>query len=124
MVGKEIDEHKDFLERAINYLKERGFTNIKTDLPGYESPKTFVKKKGGTNLSADISAHKNGRKYFFDISLKSFDPSKLKSKWLLLDTVARLRSNRFKIITTKGHFKFTDTLLKDVNLSSKEPIKI
>lgn len=69
-------------------------------------------------------ATKNGRKYFFDVSLKTEKEKPLKTKWLFLDTISRLKSNRFKIITTRGHYKFTDDLLKDLNLSSKSPIRI
>jgi hypothetical protein len=35
-----------------------------------------------------------------------------------------MQSNRFRIITFRGHYKFTDTLLEELNLGSKEPIKI
>lgn len=125
MVGKkEKKENKEILQKSINHLETTGFTDIKAPLPGYESPKTFIGKSSGMKVAADISANKNGRKYFFDISLKSDKVVKLKSKWLLLDTVARLRSNRFKIITTRGHFKFTTDLLKEVNLQNKTPIRV
>lgn len=124
MIGKEKKENKTILEKSIDHLKATGFTDIKAELAGYENPKTFVKKSNGSDLKADISAKKNGRKYFFDISLKSEERRLLKSKWLLLDTVARLRSHRFKIITTRGHYKFTETLLSELNLTNKEPIKI
>ena len=125
MIGKEEKkENGEILEKSVNHLKAQGFTDIKASLPGYESPKTFKGKSSGLEVAADISAKKNGRKYFFDISLKSEKAKLLKSKWLLLDTVARLKSNRFKIITTRGHFKFTDELLKDINLQNKNPIRI
>ena len=124
MLAKERKENRSILEKSINYLQSKGFTNIKTDLPGYEQPTTYVKKSDGLNISPDISASKDGRKYYFDISLKSEASKVLKSKWLLLDTVARLKSFRFKIITTTGHLKFTDTLLAEVNLTNKTPIRI
>lgn len=124
MIKKEKRENKTFFKKAINYLKSTGYTNIKADLKGYQNPKSFVKKSNGSSVTADITANKNGRKYFFDISLKCEESKLLKSKWLLLDTVARLKSNRFKIITTRGHYKFTENLLKDVNLENKTPIKI
>ncbi|WP_222983352.1 hypothetical protein [Flagellimonas meishanensis] len=124
MIGKEKEENKALLEKSVEYLQGRGFDNIKVDLSGHERPKTFKSKARDLEVAADISATKNGKKYFFDISLKTEKSKLLKSKWLLLDTVARLKSNGFKIITTKGHFKFTDDLLNEVNLSNKEPIRI
>lgn len=124
MIAKERKQNRSILEKSIDHLKAKGFTNIKTDLPGYESPKSFVRKSKGPDFSPDISANKNGRKYYFDISLKTEASKLLKSKWLLLDTAARLKSFRFKIITTTGHVRYTDKLLEEVNLSNKTPIRI
>jgi hypothetical protein len=124
MVKADKKENAEFLEKSINHLEARGFEHIQADLEGYESPKSFVRKGSGKAVTPDIVARKNGRKYFFDISLKFEEPRLLKSKWVFLDTLSRLKSNRFRIITTRGHYKFTDTMLEDINLSNKTPIKI
>lgn len=124
MVKTEKADHTKFLEKSIQHLKARGFKDIKADLEGYESPKSYTKKSTGSSVTPDITANKNGRKYYFDISLKSEKPKMLKSKWLFLDTLSRMKSNRFRIITTRGHYKFTDNMLADINLSNKTPIKI
>lgn len=124
MVKANKQENKEFLEKSIQHLENTGFENIKADMEGYDSPKSYLKKGSETKITPDIVATKNGRKYFFDISLKSEKSRLLKSKWLFLDTLSRLKSNRFRIITTRGHYKFTDTVLSDINLTNKEPIKI
>lgn len=117
-------ENKDFIEKSISYLEATGFENIKADIEGYETPKSYLRKGTDSKVTPDIVAIKNGRKYYFEISLKSEKPRLLKSKWLFLDALSRIHSNRFRIITTKGHYKFTDTILNDINLSNKTPIKI
>ncbi|MBQ4913377.1 hypothetical protein J8L85_02930 [Maribacter sp. MMG018] len=124
MVKLDKSENTEFIEKSISYLEATGFENIKADMEGYEKPKSYSRKGAGDKITPDIVAIKNGRKYFFDISLKSEKPRLLKSKWLFLDTLSRMNSNRFRIITTKGHYKFTDMMLEDINLSNKEPIKI
>lgn len=124
MVKSEKAKNTEFLEKSINYLKNTGFENIKADLEGFESPKSYVKKDGDLELTPDIVATKNGRKFYFDISLKSEKAKLLKTKWVFLDTLSRMKSNKFKIITTRGHYKFTDNLLSELNLTSKTPIKI
>lgn len=124
MVKVEKEDNSKFLEKSISHLKARGFKDIKADLKGYDSPKSYMRKASGTVITPDISATKDGRKYFFDISLKSDKPRLLKSKWVFLDTLSRMKSNRFRIITTRGHYKFTDSMLQDINLSNKTPIKI
>jgi hypothetical protein len=124
MIQADKVENKEFLEKSINHLEATGFEHIKADIEGREAPKSYVRKGTGIKITPDIVAIKNGRKYFFDISLKSEKPRLLKSKWLFLDTLSRMNSDSFRIITTKGHYKFTDTMLEDINLTNKNPIKI
>jgi len=124
MLQTEKIENIAFLEKTIGYLDSRGFTNIKADFKDCEMPKSYIRKSTGNKITPDIVAMKNGKKYFFEISLKSEKPKLLKSKWLFLDTLSRMHSNRFRIITTKGHFKFTDDMLEGINLTNKTPIKI
>lgn len=124
MIGNEKIENREILEKSIDYLQAQGYEKIKADLPGYETPKTFIKKGAGSNMVPDISAFRNGKKYYFDVSLKSDTPRILKSKWLLLDTFSRLNAAVFKIITTRGHFRFTKQLLEDINLANKKPVRI
>ena len=124
MIKKDKQENTKFLEKSIRHLESTGFEQIKADVQGYETPKSYVRKGSEIKITPDIVAIKNGRKYYFDISLKSAKPRLLKTKWLFLDTISRMNSNRFRIITTKGHYKFTDDMLEGINLTNKTPIKI
>jgi hypothetical protein len=124
MTALDKTENKTFLEKSIQHLKATGFDQIKADMEGYDTPKSYLRKGTDSKITPDIVAQKDGRKYYFEISLKSRKPTLLKSKWLFLDTISRMQSNRFRIITTKGHYKFTDMMLEDINLSNKEPIKL
>jgi hypothetical protein len=124
MIKVEKEQNLDLLRQSVEHLEARGFNNIKADMEGFDTPKSYIVKRTGIPVTPDITATKNGRKYLFDISLKSEKPTLLKSKWLLLDTLSRMQSNRFRIITFRGHYRFTDSLLEELNLGSKEPIKI
>jgi hypothetical protein len=124
MIKMEKKENQDLLQKSVDHLLARGFGDIKVDMTGYECPKSYLKKSTGNSVTPDITASKNGVNYFFDLSLKSEKPTLLKSKWLFLDTLSRMKSERFRIITFRGHYKFTDTMLNELNLGSKEPIKI
>ncbi|THD69301.1 hypothetical protein E7Z59_02950 [Robertkochia marina] len=123
MIALDRKNYQDFLTQTVNYLENRGFKNIKTALEGYESPKSFLKKGSDVSVTPDIVAEKMGIKHYFEISVKSEKPNLLKSKWMFLDALSKRNSSRFKIITTKGHYKFTNTMLHDLNLE-KNMIKI
>ncbi|WP_224485355.1 hypothetical protein [Robertkochia aurantiaca] len=123
MIAIDKENYQEFLSQSVHYLENRGFKNIKADLDGYETPKSFVKKGSDITITPDIVAEKMGIKHYFDLSLKSEKPNLLKSKWMFLDTLSKMKSSRFKIITTKGHYKFTNSMLDDLNMD-KNMIKI
>ena len=124
MIKADKDKYSDVLEDSITYLENRGFENIKADIEGYETPKSFSKVGSDISITPDIVAIKEGRKHYFDISLKSEKPKILKSKWLFLKTLSNLKSHRFKLMTKRGHYKFTQDMLEDINLTNKSLIKI
>ncbi len=124
MIQQDKEKYPDVLEDSIAYLESHGFENIKADFEGYESPKSYTKAGSNISVTPDMVATKEGRKYYFDISLKSEKPKLLKSKWLFLNTLSNLKSHRFKLITKRGHYKFSQDMLEAINLSDKKLIKI
>lgn len=124
MVYTDKEKYSDILSNSLTYLENIGFENIKADAEGYETPKSYHKKGSDIHITPDIVAEKEGRKHYFELSLKSEQPKLLKSKWLFLNTLSTMHSHRFKIITTRGHYKFTNEMLDDINLNDKKLIKI
>ena len=124
MVNNEKAENQEFLVKSIQHLEAKGFENIQADAEGYETPKGYLRKGSDSKITPDIVAEKNGRQHYFDISLKSEAPTLLKSKWLFLESLSKIKTGTFRVITTKGHYKFTDNMLADIHLENKAPIKI
>lgn len=124
MIYTDKEKYSEFMKDSIDYLEKHGFENIKADLDGFESPKSYLKKGSEISVTPDITAEKEGRKHIFDISLKSTKPDLLKSKWVFLNTLSAMKSQRFKLITTRGHYKFTNQMLESINLDHKNLIKI
>jgi hypothetical protein len=124
MIYTDKKKYSDILNESVTYLEQRGYENIKADTDGYETPKSFNKKGSDISITPDIVAEKEGRKHYFELSLKSEKPKLLKSKWLFLNTLSALKSHKFRLITTKGHYKFTNEMLSDINLNDKKLIKI
>ncbi|MGM5469571.1 hypothetical protein ACS386_04790 [Flavobacteriaceae bacterium LMO-SS05] len=124
MIYSDKEKYSDFLNDSLTYLKQLGYENIKADTEGYETPKSYTKVGSDVSITPDIVAEKEGRKHYFELSLKSSKPKLLKSKWLFLNTMSNLKSHSFRLITTRGHYKFTNEMLEDINLSDKKLIKI
>lgn len=123
MIAQDKIENENFLKESLSYIENLGFENIKADVEGYETPKSYTKKGSNVSITPDIVAEKAGRKHYFEIGLKSEEPTLLKSKWRFLEVLTRMKDDRFKIITRRGHYKFTQDMLDDLNLD-KEPIKL
>ena len=122
-IDKDTDKNTEILGTAISYLEGRGFENIKADTEGFESPKSYIKKGSEISITPDIVAERDGEKHIFELSLKSKKPRLLKSKWLFLDVLSTMKNFKFKILTTRGHYKFTDEMLDSISLN-KTPLKI
>ncbi|MEH1007186.1 MULTISPECIES: hypothetical protein [unclassified Winogradskyella] len=124
MITQDKAKYVNELNQSISYLQNLGYSNIKADIEGYETPKSYLKRGSTIEVTPDIVAEKEGRKHIFDLSLKSQKPRLLKSKWLFLNTLSQLKSYRFRLITTRGHFKFTNQIVEDIHLDSIKLIKI
>jgi len=117
MIDLEKKDNEAFIKESVNYLQNLGFENIKADVEGFEPPKSYVKKNGNIKITPDITATRRTKKYYFEIGLKSEKPRLLKSKWRFIDVLSRMNNHRFRIITTRGHYKFTNDILSDLNLN-------
>jgi len=124
MIIQDKIKYTDELSSSITYLENLGYSNIKADLEGYESPKSYHKKGSEISVTPDIVAEKEGRKHIFDLSLKSEKPRLLKSKWLFLSTLSKIKSYRFRLITTRGHYKFSNETIDAINLDNIKLLKI
>lgn len=123
MIYLDKKENEEVLQESISYLEKKGFENIKADVEGYETPKSYYKKDSDITITPDIVAERAGVKHYFELSLKSAKPGLLKSKWRFLEVLSRMKNHRFKIITLRGHYKFTNEMLRDLNLD-KQLIKL
>lgn len=124
MIQQDKDKYQEELSASINYLENLGYNNIKADIDGYETPKSYLKKGSDVSITPDIVAEKEGRRYMFDLGLKSVKPKLLKSKWLFLNTLSQLKSYRFRLITKRGHYKFSSEITDAINLDSVKIIKL
>lgn len=124
MIYSDKQKYTDILNNSINYLQQLGFEDIKADTEGFETPKSYSKMNSDVIVTPDIVAQKEGRQHIFELSLKSEEPKLLKSKWLFLDTLSKMKSYRFGLITTRGHIKFTNDMISDLNLEGPKLIKI
>ena len=125
MVMITLDKIKNeaILEESVHFLERSGYQNIKADMEGYDKPKVYHKVGSTDALGPDIEAESGGKKHYFEISVKTERRQLLKSKWLFLDTISKMKDYRFIIITRRGHYKFTQDMIEELHLG-KHPIHL
>lgn len=120
---KEQQEKLELIKESIKYLEDRGYTNIKADLEGYETPKAYHQKNSDLVIAPHIVGERAGVKHYFNMSLKTENEELLRSKWKFFETISNMRQQRFNVVTKRGHFKFTEEMLASLNLT-KDYIKL
>jgi len=123
MITLDRIKNEAILVDSVHFLERGGYKNIKADMKGYDKPKSYHKVGSTDALGPDIEAESGGKKHYFEISVKSERPQLLKSKWQFLDTLSKMKDYRFKIITRRGHYKFTQDILDELRLD-KNPIRL
>ena len=64
MIYTHKEKYSDFINDSVAYLKLHGFENIKADVEGYETPKSY--SKVGSDISiTPYCCRKRGKKTYF-----------------------------------------------------------
>ena len=121
MLSEERQEvnYKELLEKAVEQLQRRGFSDIKAKLEGFEEPKSFSQKREDNTYIPDITAKNSKGKFYFEIAQKTPDTSSMVSKWKLLATIAEMKNGGLNILVPYGQSKFTNELVEKYNINAK-----
>jgi len=112
-------EKMDLVVAAIEKMQQQGYSEIKAELDGFEKPKSYKNATTGTELIPDFTAIKGGKTHIFELGIKTDKIQDLKSKWLFLNTISTMKGNVFIVLTMRGHMKFAETLLKELDIEVK-----
>lgn len=111
-------ERDKYVKKAISWAEKRGFSNIKANFDGYESPKVYSKPNEEKPYIPDITATKTGGKSYVEIALKTDNVRRRISKWKLLNTLAAMKGGKLFLLAPRGHKAFVNRMLKKFNLNA------
>lgn len=104
--------------KAITWVKQKGFTHIKADAPDFESPTKFTKKDGET-FTPHITCKKAYKKNYVEIATKTDDIQRAISKWKLLSTLAAMKEGTLYLLAPKGHITYIRQIVKQYQLNAE-----
>lgn len=108
-----------YFEKALDWVKKRGFSNIKANHEEYETPGQFNRPGEDDPVIPDITGLKTGGKSYIEIATKTEDINRKVSKWKLLSTLAARKGGKLFLLTPRGHKRFAEELVKDHNLNAE-----
>ncbi len=102
----------ELYEKAIGWVKGKGFDKIRANVEGYDAPTTFRRdEEGGLIVTPDITAVKSRRKYYFELAEKDDDINTCVSKWKLFSSVASAQNGKLYLLAPHGHKAFASRVV-------------
>lgn len=116
---KTIDPRSPYLENAVDWVKKKGYINIKAPLEGYEDPKPFFQRSKNQTITPDITAtNVQGNKQYIQIALKSDSVQQVVTKWKFFSQLALMKQGKLFLLAPKGHKAFTDKTVDRYNINA------
>lgn len=114
-------KNTELYEKAINWAKKNGFSNIMANTDDYETPKGFTRKDVDEVYTPDITGVRLGGRSYVEIALKTEENNDQVSKYKLLSTMAAMKSGSGKLylLAPKGHKAYVDKMVKKYNISAE-----
>ena len=94
------------------YVSRNGYSEVRANIEGFESPSALSLKGGDEKLVPDITASKRGGKWYIEVVRKEADPEKTVSKWKLLSVLGRSKGGGLILISPSGSYAFAERLTK------------
>lgn len=110
-------EKQEYYEQAINWAKQKGFSDIKANFGDYDAPVKYTSDQ--RSFTPDITGQKRGAKSFIEIALKTDEIRRRITKWKLLAQLSAIKGGRLILLAPNGHKSFTERILKQHNLSAQ-----
>jgi hypothetical protein len=112
-------EKQQYIERAIGWVKKRGFRDLKANHDDYDDPTQFTRPDEDQPYVPDITAKKVGNKSYFEVAIKSDDVHRKVSKWKLLSTLASMKGGKLFLLAPRGHKAFVQRVLDKYSVNAK-----
>jgi len=109
---------ENWINKAIDWVKQKGFTNIKAEVADFEPPTKFTKKDGEI-FAPHITCKKGYKKNYVEIATKTEAPQLAISKWKLLSTLAAMKEGTLYLLAPKGHITYVRKIVKQYQLNAE-----
>ncbi|GAB4247613.1 MAG: hypothetical protein Kow0027_09510 [Saprospiraceae bacterium] len=108
-----------YLDQALEWVKRRGFTNIKSIHDEFESPAEFSRQaEEDDSMKPAITALSTGGKNYIEVAVKADNMQRQITKWKLFSVMAARKGGKFYLLTPRGFKAYTEGIVKEHNLNA------
>ncbi|MEK6478133.1 hypothetical protein WJR50_11380 [Catalinimonas sp. 4WD22] len=120
VITKKDSKQMKYLQQAVRLLEKRGYSDIKAELPEYESPTSFTEKTSDKSYTPDLTGEKDlGKDYFQVVEGDKKNIQDVVSKWKLFSNLAKIKNGQFYLLVPYGRKKYTTELVREYNIDAE-----
>ena len=116
---KKVDKKLLYIEKAVDTLVKKGYSDIKTIVGDYEEPKSFKQVSTDELIQPNITAIDRGRKHYFEVVMKSEKKRQVVSKLKFMSYLAANKSGSLILFAPRGHKMFTQEIVEKYQIDAK-----
>ncbi len=113
-----------YIEKAMVWAKKNGFSDLKADIDGQESPFAYERSADKEKFIPNLTGKLMNRKSYFEVVMKSDDESLTLSRISLFYELARMKGSKLYLMAPSGHLKYTRELAQNARLIDVEVVGI
>ncbi len=103
----------------VSWVSRNGYSEIKANIEGYETPSALSNRGSDDKLIPDITAVKRGGRWYIEVVRKDSDAEKTVSKWKLLSVLGKNKGGGLILIAPAGSFAFAERLSKKHDITAQ-----
>ncbi|MBO8183121.1 MAG: hypothetical protein H0Z28_10075 [Archaeoglobus sp.] len=112
-------DHDKMVRYVVDYLKDKGFRNIKADISGFDKPNKIIWKTTGEGHIPDVTAE-NGSLHIFEVETEdSINDQHTEDQWELFAAYAKKYSAKFWVVVPQGSRDLAEKRLNQLGLIAK-----
>lgn len=116
-------EKDGFIANVVKWAQSHGFKEIKANIEGYETPKSYERTHDNQVFTPDVTGTNMFNKHYLEVSMKTDKLMKDISKWKLLSELASMKGGKLYLMAPRGHVRYTRDVVSQHNIPA-EVIKI
>lgn len=89
-----MENKQAYIQRAATWAPARGFTEVKANVEGYQTPIAYDWQQDGQSFIPDVTGKQFGQKSYFEVLIDTDDTPQLISRLKLFGQLAALRGGK------------------------------